>query len=103
MIFRWAALSKNADAPPTAHAPPGPGRFDGLQVAVLVEEPRVAGVDPLALQGLGGGLRVLVVALEDARAPLADLPARAHPRLDPRQGRPHRVELHVAVGLDADQ
>ena len=80
-----------------------PGPVDDPEVAVLVDDPRVPRVDPAVLQRLPRGLGVLVVAGEDARAPVQDLARVADPQLDARQRRSHRVELHVAVLLDAHQ
>ena len=50
-----------------------PGPVDDLEVAVRVDDARVARVDPAVLEGLARGLGVLVVADEDARAPVEHL------------------------------
>ena len=73
------------------------------QLAVGGEEAGVAGAQPAVGQGLGGGLRVLEVALEDAGAPDQHLPLVGDAHLHPRQRAAHRVGAHLAVPLHRRQ
>ena len=66
----------------------------------MVQESGVARVDPPAVEGLPRGLRVLRVALEDARAPEQHLAGVRDADLDAGDRRADGVEPHVAVPLD---
>ena len=64
-----------------------------LEVAVLVELAEVAGVQPAVLDRAERRVVVLVVALEDVRAPDQDLAVVGDPDLDARQRPADRAEL----------
>src|SRR6266704_3120885 len=79
------------------------GAVDDLEVCVVIDDTRVARAHPAILEGLARRLRVLVVALEDAGAPVEHLALGRDPELDAGDGDPHRVEPHVVVLLDGDE
>ena len=80
------------------------GAVDDLQMAVLVEKPRVARVDP-AVRGLRGRRRVgiLEVGVEDAGTAEHHLPVVLDPDLDIPGRRSDSVRLDLSVGLHADE
>ena len=63
---------------------------DDLEVALLVEDAQVAGVDPsFGIQHLRGGLRIIEIAGEDVRPPGEDLTVLGE------------ADLHSGEGLSA--
>src|SRR5262249_61760862 len=58
-----------------------PGAVDDPEMAVLVDDPRVSGMHPAIVDGLPGGVRVIVVDDEDAGAPTQHLPPVDDPEL----------------------
>src|SRR5437660_624291 len=65
------------------------GAIDDSQVAGVVDEARVARAHPAVFDGLARRLRILVVALEDAGAPVEDFARRRDLELDAGDGRAH--------------
>ncbi len=79
------------------------GTVDDLQMAVGVEKPGVAGMNP-AVGGLGGagGFIVLVVADEDARRAVEHLAVVGYLDLHARRRLADRICANLAVGLRGD-
>ena len=79
------------------------GAVDDLQMAFLVEEAGIAGMNP-AVRGLGaaGGFIVLVVADEDAGRTVQNLATVGDLDLDPRRRLADRIGADFAVRLGGD-
>ena len=80
------------------------GAVDDDQVAAGIDEAGVAGVEPaVGIDDLAGGLVVLEVALEDARALDQHLAAVADLHVDARARPTGRRRIGLGVGLQRDQ
>src|SRR5207245_3943509 len=77
------------------------GPVDDDEVSVLVEQRRVARVEPPVANRRGGRLRVFVVPDEHTRAPADDLARLGQPDLGVGEGFAYRAELDVPIALDA--
>src|SRR3990172_3808292 len=77
---------------------------DDLQVAVRVQIPGVAGVEPAVVRlHLGSRFGVLVVRLEEPRRADQDLAGVGHLDLDALHRRADGVDLHLAIRLHAHE
>src|SRR5690606_15522813 len=77
---------------------------DDLELAVGIEIAGVPRVIPaVSREGFSRGLGVLVVSLEQTRALDLNFTVFGDTDLDTRDGWPHRIGAHLAVGLNADE
>ena len=71
------------------------------QVAVAVQLPLVTGVQPAVLQGLGGFLRVQVVAQHQRRAAKQNFAILGNAHLKPRHRPTNRAKAHLSWPVEA--
>src|SRR5690606_18148029 len=77
---------------------------DDLELAVGIEIAGVPRVIPaVSREGFSRRLGVLVVSLEQTRALDLNFTVFGDTDLDTRDGWPHRIGAHLAVGLNADE
>ena len=80
------------------------GPVDDPQMAVVVDEARVAGMhEPVGRLGLFGRLVVLVVLLENAGAAEQQLAVLGEFDIDPLDGDADSIRAYIAIELDGDE